>query len=414
LRELHRRRAHRRRTARNGRLAAHAASRVERRLEQSVEHRTGMRTTLLPRVAHLSVDLSFTEDHRIEAARDAKQVRDCVTVAPDVAVSRGVRAKPLGQRTPGNWRRVLFRLDEIDLGAVTGREQHGLPCAARRSHRVEGRDDLGCLVRHPLANLDGRATMVQANERQRHSATLAANSPDSTSRQNSVPTSECDASIQRSRRPPSINARRSVHSSRTAAPYDSPIDRAIASRIRDAAAGTPPVLTATTTSPLRWTAGVTKLPGSGASTTLTRRPPARASAAMRAFRRASLVAATTSSASPNCSLAYRFRITDRRAARTASASSSAEISGATTLTVAPASTSAATFRAATAPPPTTRADTLPPSSISGSALTGTARPKGQPRGTLRRVRARRRKPCSNTLPRVGPATRPLLGRQRCR
>ena len=85
LRQLHRRRAHRRGAARDRRLGPNATGDRQRRLEEAIEHGSRLRAALFPRIAHLPVDLRFAEHHGIETAGDAEEVARRLAVAAHIA-----------------------------------------------------------------------------------------------------------------------------------------------------------------------------------------------------------------------------------------------------------------------------------------------------------------------------------------
>ena len=142
-----------------------------------------MRAALLPRIAHLSVDLRLAEHHRVETARDAKEMRRRVAIASHVAVSGRIASPSRAEsvaHTAGaasvsastRYISVRLHVESSDRLARTG--------ASRK--RVERRRDLGGPIREALANVERRAAMVDADDDQRHSAILDAKRPDSTRR----------------------------------------------------------------------------------------------------------------------------------------------------------------------------------------------------------------------------------------
>jgi hypothetical protein len=100
---LHGRRAHRRGAARDRRFVPDASRDEQRRLKETIEHRPGVGAAYLPRVSHLSVDLRLAENHRIETACHAKEMRDRIPVSTDVAelwTRRGRACRERGSNVP--------------------------------------------------------------------------------------------------------------------------------------------------------------------------------------------------------------------------------------------------------------------------------------------------------------------------
>src|SRR3954469_1932718 len=143
-------------------LRADALARLERGAEQAVRHRAGRarRQRELVRAADLALDLGLADDHRLEPAGDA------VELARGVAVARRVDDLREGGRADARARgelreRIglgLHRVgrDEVELGAVAGRDRD------RLLHLVvapEGAQELRGLARaerEALADLDRR------------------------------------------------------------------------------------------------------------------------------------------------------------------------------------------------------------------------------------------------------------------
>src|SRR5207244_4827784 len=104
-----------------------ARRREESALEHSIEDRSGFRAALLPRLLHLTLDLSLTKNHRVEAGGNAEKVRRGLAITFDVHEFRGVVAEARGEyRRDAGCGPVIF-LDGVDLGAVARREHHTLP-----------------------------------------------------------------------------------------------------------------------------------------------------------------------------------------------------------------------------------------------------------------------------------------------
>src|SRR5689334_24108557 len=71
LRQLHRRRAHRCCATSDVRLVTHAAGNEQRCLKEPIQYGAAMLAAVLPRSAHLAVNLRLAENHRVEARGDA-------------------------------------------------------------------------------------------------------------------------------------------------------------------------------------------------------------------------------------------------------------------------------------------------------------------------------------------------------
>ena len=122
----------------------------------------------LVRGAHLSEDLAFTRNHRVQARRDAERVqRRRLAVQP---VEHRADVRPRRARASAPRRRCsatpLLDTGEVELGAVAGRQADGLAARlrpaggrARRRPPVE---------RHALAHLDRRVMVRGADEDDAH------------------------------------------------------------------------------------------------------------------------------------------------------------------------------------------------------------------------------------------------------
>ena len=76
---------------------------------------------------------------------------------------------------------ILVVLDQIQLGAIARRQHDGLAHGGRRPERRERFADLVRRVRDPLADIEGRPTMIDSDDGQRHRLTFVLRRPDSTS-----------------------------------------------------------------------------------------------------------------------------------------------------------------------------------------------------------------------------------------
>ncbi len=128
-----------------------------------VEKRPGF--DALVRRAHLAEDLTLARHERVEPRGDAEEMqRSRVLVQPvDDAVER-----LSGHMFERGERLVLVDVRDVELGAVARREAHRIAERPREHGRVVERE------RHPLAQLDRRDVMREADERERHAKWLPA------------------------------------------------------------------------------------------------------------------------------------------------------------------------------------------------------------------------------------------------
>src|SRR5688572_17963685 len=252
--------------------------------------------------------------------------------AADVSVLRGITPETPGQRAPRAVSRVTIALDEIDLGAIAGGQQHAFTCAGLAADRVQRGRNLVWCVDKTLAHLDIGGGVAHANEGQRHASASAASAPDSTRAQNPSSSRRCIVASHCASPPASSSRLRTDRNAAIAVAYLSSNRPAIASRMRAAARGTPPADTPTITSPARWVAMPLKLPSLGESETVTSRCCSRAIRAIRELINRSSVAAKTSATSLTSSSWKARCSTVRLDSRSASASSSSAMEGATTPT----------------------------------------------------------------------------------
>src|SRR6266566_2643975 len=149
---------------------------MQRRLEQAVQHRTSLRARDFPRFTDLSLDLRFTEDHRIESGRDAIQVANGLAIADDISVfsnSTGRRRRQaLPEQRPNGLERGFLFADEIELGPIARREQDSTP-RARRHYARQGAGDLVRAMRKPLAHVEWCGAVVDAEDFDAHAAVVA-------------------------------------------------------------------------------------------------------------------------------------------------------------------------------------------------------------------------------------------------
>src|SRR2546422_8244981 len=120
---------------------------MQRRLEQAVQHRTSLSARDFPRFTDLSLDLRFTEDHRIESGRDAIKVANGPASAADISVfpcsTGGRRRQALPEQRPDGFECGFLFADEIELRPIARREQH----ATLRARRHDTRQCAGHLMR---------------------------------------------------------------------------------------------------------------------------------------------------------------------------------------------------------------------------------------------------------------------------
>ena len=144
-------------------LHPNALPRVQRLAEEPVEKRA--RRAGFECRPHLAEDLPLAGNERVEAGRDSKQVERRRLVAQAIQRSGeivGPLAGQLCERVDRFVVRMLFA-DEIELGAIAGREHDGLAVEplGERAARVE-------IQRNPLAQLDRSSVMRDAGESQLH------------------------------------------------------------------------------------------------------------------------------------------------------------------------------------------------------------------------------------------------------
>src|SRR5205814_1754042 len=120
---------------------------------------------------HLSLDLRFAQNHRVETRRDAIEVPHRLALVRDVAILPGTAARdavePLTQQRPHGFQcRLVFR-DEIKLGAITRGQQH----AALRPCRHHARERGGHFVRamsKALPHFERRGAMIDSEDLDAH------------------------------------------------------------------------------------------------------------------------------------------------------------------------------------------------------------------------------------------------------
>ena len=132
-----------------------------------MQHRTSLSARDFPRFTDLSLDLRFTEDHRIESGRDAIQVANGLAIADDISVfsysTSGRRRQALPEQRPDGLERGLLFADEIELGPIACREQHAT-LRARRHHARQGAGHLVRTVRKALTHVERCCAVVDAED----------------------------------------------------------------------------------------------------------------------------------------------------------------------------------------------------------------------------------------------------------
>ena len=155
-------------------LAPHALAGGERGVEQAVEERAGRVQIGRGRVGllHLAEDLRLADDERIEPGGDPEQVAGGVGFAAGV----DVRPQIVGRHGAGRRQEAGHRLvavleavaGRVELGPVAGREQHHFAerrIAGQRRHRLA---EIAGGERQPLAQVDGRGVMADAEDQESH------------------------------------------------------------------------------------------------------------------------------------------------------------------------------------------------------------------------------------------------------
>ncbi len=168
-------------------LRAHALAGLQRGAEQAVRHRPGRAggERGLVGALDLALDLALADDHRVEARGHA------VELARRVAVARGVDDRgQLGRADLGAARQPAQQLglglhrvaaDEVDLGAVAGRDRDGLVDLVAGDEVLQ--EALGPPLgeRQALAQRDGRRLVRDAESEQLAQCECTASRPSSRS-----------------------------------------------------------------------------------------------------------------------------------------------------------------------------------------------------------------------------------------
>ncbi len=157
-------------------LGAHALRDRERLVEDAVEDGAG-RARLGGEVVEalqLAEDLRLADHHRVEARRHAEEMADGVAVVMDEEMLREGRRRDaalareeLADR-PGYGIVVAPERERFD--SIAGRDERRLLHAVDRREPRERRRQRAVLEREPLAQLDRRRVMVQADDPERSAA----------------------------------------------------------------------------------------------------------------------------------------------------------------------------------------------------------------------------------------------------
>ncbi len=167
-------RADRDRAFADGRLGAHAFAHLDRLAEEPVEDGTGaaVATGRLIGVLELGEDLRLADDERVEARGDAEEVSDRLVAghARDRATQRvGLDPAAHGERPDGELLggpRVGGQ--EVDLGAVAGRQHDRFAHAVARHELAAQARGLGAGQRETLAQLERRGLVGDAEHDKVH------------------------------------------------------------------------------------------------------------------------------------------------------------------------------------------------------------------------------------------------------
>ena len=170
LGKMHRRRRHRHDVRPDRRRRAHFLRDGKSVLEQFVQqraHRPSLFGTA-GSVLHLTEDLRLAEDHRVEPARDAKDMPDRIALRIGIEIRRDfAQRQVMKTRQPvGSVLRLLR--GEVQFGAIAGRQDRRLahrPLVRQIMQRVV--QALG-LKRHLLANRERRRMVIQAKSIKLH------------------------------------------------------------------------------------------------------------------------------------------------------------------------------------------------------------------------------------------------------
>ena len=166
-------RRHRHARASERGLRAHPLAGAERVAEEPVRDRPrgALDERQLVRALHLPLDLGLADDHRVEPGRDREQVTHGVGAAERVEAAEQLGrpdarlARQLGERQVLGLHGVGG--DQVELGAVAGRDGHGL--VDLRPRRQVPQDPRGAALRkrQPLAQRHGGGLVRDAESEQR-------------------------------------------------------------------------------------------------------------------------------------------------------------------------------------------------------------------------------------------------------
>ena len=156
-------------------LGAHPLADLERVAEQRFSVARAVPSALrdLPRVADLAEDLGLAEHGRVETRGHREEVTRGALVEVAVEVvgrarrDAGRRGRAMKSRTSGV-RAVEPLGDDVDLGAVAGRQHHGLGDVRPRAEVVERLGKARTVDTGPLEQLERCDAVVQTDDDDRH------------------------------------------------------------------------------------------------------------------------------------------------------------------------------------------------------------------------------------------------------
>jgi len=126
------------------------------------------------RVLDLSEDLRFAHDQRVEPRRDTKQVPRDVGAGVDVEMRRevvlGHIVEPAHEPLQAGSRGLAVLAGDVDLGAVAGRQHHGLSRRRTRGQLPQRLAHATPREIDPLAQIDRRRVVAHAQQQEIHRA----------------------------------------------------------------------------------------------------------------------------------------------------------------------------------------------------------------------------------------------------
>src|SRR6267142_3845672 len=168
--DLYRGGGHRHRVSADLGLGAHFFRHRERRLEKLVKHGAERASMLggLHRIFHLPEDLRLAQHHGIQPARHPERVRDCALPWQHIKKRlERLRLEMMKARQPID-RAVGFRGAAVDLGAVAGGNDRGLPDRLAVHQVAQRFFQIGGVESHLLANRERGRVMIDAESKKLH------------------------------------------------------------------------------------------------------------------------------------------------------------------------------------------------------------------------------------------------------